>query len=83
METTSRLSQVFFDKSSVCKTLKTGLVLSLFKRKGAKANTKDNYCGITLFPTLCKIYEIIILNRLEKFASQAGYFSEVQIGFQE
>ena len=57
--------------------------LTLFKGKGAKANSKDNYLGITLFPTLCKIYEVIILNRLEKFASQAGYFSEVQFGFQE
>ena len=49
------LYQIFFDKSSVCKTLKTGLVLTLFKGKGAKANNKDNYRGITLFPTLCKI----------------------------
>ena len=78
------LYQVFFDKSSVCKTLKTGLVLPLFKGKGAKANNKDNYRGITLFPTLCKIYEtMIILNTLEKFASHAGYFSEMQFGFQE
>ena len=26
---------------------------------------------------------MVILNRLEKFASQAGYFSEMQFGFQE
>ena len=32
---------------------------------------------------LIKIYEMIILNRLEEFASQAGYFSEMQFGFQE
>ena len=75
------LYQVFFDKSSVCKTLKTGLVLPLFKGKGTKANNKDNYRGIILLPTLCKIYEMIILNRLEKFASHAGYFSEMQLGF--
>ena len=42
------------DKSSVCKTLKICLVLPLFKGKGAKANNKDNYRGITLFPTLYK-----------------------------
>ena len=42
------LYQVCFDKSSVCKTLKTGLVLPLFKGKDAKANNKDNYRGITL-----------------------------------
>ena len=41
------------------------------------------YRGIALFPALCKIYEMIILNRSEKFASQAGYFSEMQFGFQE
>ena len=75
--------QVFFDKSSVCRTLKTGLVLPIFKGKGTKANNKDNYSGISLFPTLCKIYEMVILNRLEKFARQAGYFSEMQFGFQE
>ena len=77
------LYQVFFDKSSVCKTLKTGLVLPLFKGKGTKANNKDNYRGIILFPTLCKIYEMIILNRSEKFASHVGYFSEMQLGFHE
>ena len=49
METTSPfIYQAFLDKSSVCKTLKTGLVLPLFKGKGAKANNKDNYSGITL-----------------------------------
>ena len=53
------------------------------KGKGAKANNNNNYPGITLFSTLCKIYEMIILNRLEKFASQVGYFSEMQFGFQE
>ena len=59
------------------------MVLPLFKGKSTKANNKDNLRGITLFPTLCKIYEVIILNRLEKFASQAGYFSEMQFGFEE
>ena len=34
------------------------------KGEGAKANNKDNYGEITLFPTLCKIYEMILLNRL-------------------
>ena len=43
-------------------------LLSLLKGKGAKANNKDNYRGITLFPTLCKIYEMVLLNRLENYA---------------
>ena len=58
----------FFDRSSICESLKVGTILPLFKGKGVKANNKDNYRGITLFPTLCKIYEMVLLNRLEKYA---------------
>ena len=43
--------------------------LTSFQGKGAKANNEENYRGITLFPTLCKIYEIILLNRLKNYAS--------------
>ena len=57
--------------------------MPLFKGKGAKANNKDSYRGITLFPTLCKIYEMVLLNRLEKFSADRGYFSELQFGFRE
>ena len=78
-----KLFQDFFEKFSVCDDLKVGVILPLFKGKGAKANNKDNYRGITLFPTLCKIYEMILLNRLEKYAAQMGFFSEMQFGFQE
>ena len=78
-----QLFQDFFNKFLVCDDLKTGIILPLFKGQGAKANNKDNYRGITLFPTLCKIYEMILLNRLEKYAAQMGFFSEMQFGFQE
>ena len=77
------LYQQFFENFSVSELLKTGIILPLFKGKGAKANNKDNYRGITLFPTLCKIYEMILLNRLEKFAADNEYFSELQFGFHE
>ena len=73
----------FFESGSVCQILKTGIILPLFKRKGAKANNKDNYRGITLFPTISKISEMILVHRLEQFASQKGYFSQMQFGFQE
>ena len=60
------LYERFFDSCLVPKTLKCGVMLPLFKGKGAtRANNKDNYQGITLFPTICKIYEIVLLNRLE------------------
>ena len=70
--------QQFFETSVVCKLLNIGIILPLFEGKGAKANNKDNYKGITLFPTLCKIYEMILLNRLEKFVIDNKYFSELQ-----
>ena len=58
-----------------------GMVLPLFKGKGLKASEKDNYRGITLFPVILKVFEMIILNRLEKFAKDEGYFSHLQFGF--
>ena len=60
-----QLFQDFFEKFSVCDDLKVRVILPLFKGKGAKDNNKDNYRGITLFSTLCKIHEMILLNRLE------------------
>ena len=75
--------KLFSTNFSVCDSLLTGVILPLFKGKGAKANNKDNYRGITLFPTLCKIYEMVLLNRLEKFAEQQGLFSNMQFGFKE
>ena len=78
-----QLYQTFFNNFSVCDSLLTGVILPLFKGKDAKANDKDNYRGITLFPTLCKIYEMVLLNRLEKFAEQQGLFSNMQFCFKE
>ena len=50
------------------------MILPLFKGKGVKANNKNNYRGITVFPTLCKVYEMVLLNRLENYAEQNGLF---------
>ena len=41
-----QLFQDFFEKFSVCDDLKVGVILPLFKGKGAKANNKDNYRDI-------------------------------------
>ena len=75
--------QEFFESCMIPKSLKSGIILPLFKGKGAQANNQDTYTGITLFPTLCKIYEMILLNRLGNFAAHKGFFSEMQFGFQK
>ena len=36
-----------------------------------------------MFSTLCKIYEMVSLNRLDNFAAHKVFFSEMQFGFQE
>ena len=66
------LYTVFFYESSVHKILKTGLALHLFKGKGAKADNRGNYRGIILFPTQCKIYEMIILMTIIQFDKTDG-----------
>ena len=78
-----KLYQNFFTNSSVPESVLTDVILPLFKGKGAKANNKDNYRGITLIPTLCKIYEMVMLNRLGSFAKDKGIFSDMQFGFRE
>ena len=77
------LYQDFFQTHTVPENLKSGVILPLFKGKGAKANNKDNYRGITMFATLCKVYEMTLLIRLGAFAKQNGFFSEMQFGLQE
>ena len=44
---------------------------------------EQTYRGITLFPTISKIYEVTVVNRLEKFVSQKRYLCQMQFGFQE
>ena len=43
------LFQEFFLNSSICSTLKTGIILPLFKGKCAKANNKENYRELHYF----------------------------------
>ena len=83
MENLFHLYQNFFENSSVCDSLLRGVILPLFNGNGAKAKNKHNYRGITLFLTFCRIYEMVLLNRLENFAEQNGLFSFMQFGFKE
>ena len=52
-------------------------MLPLFKGKDLKAYDKDNY----MFPVITKIFEMILLKRLEDFAKSKSYFSPFQFGF--
>ena len=54
-----------FESSAVPVESLVGMVLPLFKGKGLKASEKDNYRGITLFPVVLKVFEMVIFIRLE------------------
>ena len=58
-------------------------MLPFFKGKGLKAYDKDNYRGIAMFPLITKIFEMILLKRLEDFALSKSYFSPLQFGFKK
>ena len=64
-----------FDSARVPSGSLMGMTLPLFKGKGLKACEKDNYRGITMFPVIIKVFEVILLRRLENFAKEKGYFS--------
>ena len=63
--------QEFFESFMIPESLKSWIILPLFKGKG------------TLFATLCKIYKMILLNRLDNFADHKSFVSEMQLNFQE
>ena len=70
----------FYDNGSP-EMLKICMMLPLFKGKGLKAYDKDNYRGIAMFPVITKIFEMILLKRLEDLARSESYFSLLQFGF--
>ena len=69
-----KLYNQMFESSAVPTESLTGIVLPLFK-----ASEKDNYRGTKLFLFVIKVFERVILKRLEKFAND--YFSHLQFGF--
>ena len=70
----------FYDNGSP-EMLKICMMLPLFKGKGLKAYDIDNYRGIPMFPVITKIFEMILLKRLEDLARSTSYFLPLQFGF--
>ena len=72
-----------FSSVKVPSQFKVELILPLFKGKGLEAHNKDNYCVIGMFSVFCKVFEMILLRKLEQIAEEKGYFSHMQFGFSE
>ena len=67
-----QLYQDFFMNHSFCESLLTGVILPLFKALGAKQTIKIIIGVLICFPTLYKICEMVLLNRLTKHAAEGG-----------
>ena len=70
-----------FDSASVPSGSLMGMILPLFKGKGLKACEKDNYRGITMFPVIIKVFEVIRLRQLENFAKVKNLFPTFSLAF--
>jgi len=64
---------------------KTSIIIPIYKGKGKSKNDPNNYRPISLIPVLCKLFERVMLNRLqEHMRSRPQRFPAVQQqGFQE
>ena len=72
-----------FSSVKVPSQFKVELILPLFKGKELEAHNKDNCCGIAMFSVFCKVFEMILLRKLEQIAEEKGYFPHMQFGFSE
>ena len=72
-----------FSSVKIPSQFKVELILPLFKGKGLEAHNKDNYRDIAMFSVFCKVFEMILLRKLEQIAEEKGYFSHMQFGFSE
>ena len=79
------LLSVIFNNSlilgSTPKVWKKGKVVLIPKGK-ARTNTTKDFRPITLLPVIVKIFEKVILKRLQQQASDKGWISNEQFGFQ-
>ena len=55
-----------FSPVKVPSQFKFELILPLFKGKGLEAHNKDNYHGIAMLSVFCKVFEMILLRKLEQ-----------------
>ena len=77
-----KLYERYFSECRTCSSIKSAEILPLFKGKGTEANNKDNDRGVTIFPTLCKVYELILLRGLKRVANENNFFSHLQFCFE-
>ena len=59
-------------------SFKMGLLVSLYKGNGKPRESKDSYRGVTLLPSINKLYEKCVINRLNPFLEQMKFPAPLQ-----
>ena len=63
--------------------MKDGLVIPVYKWQGKNPLLLNSYRGITISPVLCKIFELILLQRLSPILQNAGSPHLLQTAYQK
>ena len=77
----SKLINAFCQEGNFPDSLKIASVIPLHK-EGEKSEP-NNFCPISLLPTLGKILENLILNRISNYFRDFGILNSKQFGFRE
>ena len=63
--------------------MKTGIIIPIYKKKGLNPLLPSSYRGITIPPVLAKLYELIILRRLQPILSELNLPEKLQTAYQK
>ena len=58
---------------------KEGMLVTLYKGHGKPRNNKNSYRGITLLPTISKLYEKCVMSRMAPFLDKIGFPPPLQL----
>ena len=72
-----------FTLEQIPASLNEGLIIPVYKGKGKDPFQPDSYRGITLSSVICKLLEIILLQRLSPLLEEAGIPDFAQTAYQK
>ena len=69
--------------AKIPENFKCGLITPVFKGHGNKPEAPDSYRDISVLTVLCKVFEKVLIQRLDEGLRKAGIPSELQIAYQK
>ena len=69
--------------AKIPENFKCGLITPVFKGHGNKPEAPDSYRDISVLTVLCKVFEKVLIQRLDEGLRKAGIPSELQFAYQK